>query len=95
VFHEWFVEVFSEPSAWFSSRIAYSRTSAVMSMVGHVLGLGDRHGENILFDETNGDTLHVDFNCLFDKVIPHPLSIQNTGRTRLTGWLKLNLGPLV
>lgn len=39
----------------------------MMSMVGHVLGLGDRHGENILFDETNGDTLHVDFNCLFDK----------------------------
>ena len=38
-----------------------------MSMVGYVLGLGDRHGENILFDESTGDTLHVDFNCLFDK----------------------------
>jgi len=38
-----------------------------MSMVGHILGLGDRHGENILFDETSGSTLHVDFNCLFDK----------------------------
>jgi serine/threonine-protein kinase ATR len=39
----------------------------VMSMVGHALGLGDRHGENILFEEDNGGTLHVDFNCLFDK----------------------------
>lgn len=29
--------------------------------------LGDRHGENILFDSTNGDVVHVDFNCLFDK----------------------------
>jgi serine/threonine-protein kinase ATR len=29
--------------------------------------LGDRHGENILFDSTNGDTVHVDFNCLFNK----------------------------
>lgn len=29
--------------------------------------LGDRHGENILFDSTTGDTVHVDFNCLFDK----------------------------
>ncbi|KAH0602255.1 uncharacterized protein H6S33_009865 [Morchella sextelata] len=67
VFHEWFVEMFSGPAAWFASRVGYSRTSAVMSMVGHILGLGDRHGENILFDETNGDTLHVDFNCLFDK----------------------------
>jgi serine/threonine-protein kinase ATR len=38
-----------------------------MSMVGTILGLGDRHGENILFEEGNGGTFHVDFNCLFDK----------------------------
>ena len=67
VFHEWFLEMFSEPGAWFASRLRYTRTSAVMSMVGTVLGLGDRHGENILFDQLNGDTVHVDFNCLFDK----------------------------
>lgn len=30
--------------------------------------LGDRHGENILFDGLKGDTVHVDLNCLFDKV---------------------------
>lgn len=30
--------------------------------------LGDRHCENILLDGTTGDTVHVDFNCLFDKV---------------------------
>ncbi|KAA8902478.1 hypothetical protein FN846DRAFT_780587 [Sphaerosporella brunnea] len=67
VFHEWFLEMFSEPAAWFTARLAYTRTSAVMSMVGTVLGLGDRHGENILFDQQSGDTVHVDFNCLFDK----------------------------
>ena len=50
------------------SRLGYARTSAVMSMVGYILGLGDRHGENILFDSTNGDCVHVDFNCLFNKV---------------------------
>jgi len=36
-------------------------------MVGYALGLGDRHGENILFEEGSGGILHVDFNCLFDK----------------------------
>ena len=36
-------------------------------MVGHVVGLGDRHGENILLDSTTGDCVHVDFSCLFDK----------------------------
>lgn len=67
VFHEWFVEMFPEPGAWFTARLKYTRSAAVMSIVGHVLGLGDRHGENVLFEEGNGGTLHVDFNCLFDK----------------------------
>ena len=67
VFHEWFVDMFPEPSAWFAARLRYTRSCAVMSIIGHVLGLGDRHGENILFEEGNGGTFHVDFNCLFDK----------------------------
>jgi hypothetical protein len=37
------------------------------SGVGHVIGLGDRHTENILLDVTNGECVHVDFDCLFDK----------------------------
>lgn len=67
VFHEWFVEMFPSPGAWFQARLKYTQSCAVMSMTGHVLGLGDRHGENILFEEGDGGTLHVDFNCLFDK----------------------------
>ena len=38
-----------------------------MSMVGTILGLGDRHGENVNLEEGNGGIFHVDFNCLFDK----------------------------
>lgn len=37
-------------------------------MVGHIVGLGDRHGENILLDAAAGDAVHVDFACLFDRV---------------------------
>lgn len=84
--HEWFVETFPEPTAWLSSRLAYTRTTAVMSMVGFILGfvcscalpvvsvlkalcrLGDRHCENMLLDTRTGDFVHVDFNCLFEKV---------------------------
>ncbi|WVW85570.1 hypothetical protein I302_107608 [Kwoniella bestiolae CBS 10118] len=68
VFNEWFLMTWPEPSAWLASRMAYGRTLAVMSMIGYVLGLGDRHGENILFDGLSGDTVHVDLNCLFDKL---------------------------
>jgi serine/threonine-protein kinase ATR len=39
----------------------------VWSIVGHIVGLGDRHGENILVDTRSGDCVHVDFSCLFDK----------------------------
>ncbi|XP_057966398.1 serine/threonine-protein kinase ATR [Malania oleifera] len=66
-FHKWFLTTFSEPAAWFRARVAYAHTTAVWSMVGHIVGLGDRHGENILFDSTAGDCVHVDFSCLFDK----------------------------
>ncbi|KAJ3252885.1 serine/threonine-protein kinase M1 [Chytriomyces hyalinus] len=67
VFHEWFLETFPEPTKWFASRLSYSGTVAVMSMVGYIVGLGDRHGENVLFDELTGDCVHVDLNCLFEK----------------------------
>ena len=67
VLHEWFVETFPEPEAWFAARLRYTRSCAVMSIVGHVLGLGDRHGENVLLEQGNGGTFHVDFNCLLDK----------------------------
>ena len=51
------------------ARMSYIRTAAVMSIVGYIMGLGDRHGENILLDASTGEVVHVDFNCLFNKVI--------------------------
>ncbi|KAJ9155587.1 Protein kinase rad3 [Pleurostoma richardsiae] len=67
VLPSWFVSQFPNPSAWFAARLKYTRSCAVMSMVGTILGLGDRHGENVLLEEGNGGVFHVDFNCLFDK----------------------------
>lgn len=67
VFAEWFRERFTTPHNWYLARSSYVRTTAVMSIVGYILGLGDRHGENILFDDSNGDTVHVDLNCLFNR----------------------------
>ncbi|KAE9043994.1 Serine/threonine-protein kinase [Phytophthora rubi] len=66
-FHQWFYNNFADPTAWFEARLTFSRSAAVWSMVGHIIGLGDRHGENILIDCTNGECVHVDFDCLFDK----------------------------
>lgn len=65
LFHEWFLEQFPDPSQWLSSRQKYSTSVAAMSMVGYIVGLGDRHGENILFNEKTGACLHVDLNWYF------------------------------
>ncbi|KAI9322775.1 hypothetical protein BX666DRAFT_1898360 [Dichotomocladium elegans] len=67
VFHKWFLNRFPDPTQWFAGRSHYVKTLAVMSIVGYILGLGDRHAENILFDRTNGDCVHVDVNMLFDR----------------------------
>lgn len=66
--HRFFLTNFTEPASWLNARLAFTRTTAVWCMVGHMLGLGDRHGENILMDTATGDCIHIDFACLFDKV---------------------------
>uniref|UniRef100_A0AAF5Q436 Serine/threonine-protein kinase ATR n=8 Tax=Wuchereria bancrofti TaxID=6293 RepID=A0AAF5Q436_WUCBA len=67
VMPEWFRRSFSDSCHWYAARLAFTYTSAVMSMVGFILGLGDRHGENLLLDLVSGDAIHVDFNLLFNK----------------------------
>ncbi|XP_024085878.1 serine/threonine-protein kinase atr-like isoform X2 [Cimex lectularius] len=67
ILHKWFFQAFPRPDAWYLARKSYVRTLAVMSIVGYIVGLGDRHGENILLDTTTGEVVHVDFNCLFNK----------------------------
>jgi hypothetical protein len=40
-------------------RLAYTRSVAVASMCGYVLGLGDRHNANILLDKHTAELIHV------------------------------------
>jgi serine/threonine-protein kinase ATR len=66
-FHRWFLNTFEDATCWLEARTRFSRSAAVWSVVGHIIGLGDRHTENILLDVRNGECVHVDFDCLFDK----------------------------
>ena len=66
-FHRWFSTTFAEPGAWLEARTRFTRSAATWSMAGHVIGLGDRHTENLMVDESTGECVHVDFDCLFDK----------------------------
>lgn len=64
----WFVHHFQSPHSWYEARTRFTLSAAAWSAVGHVIGLGDRHSENILVDTTCGEMVHVDFDCIFDKV---------------------------
>lgn len=46
---------------------SYARSTAVMSMVGYIIGLGDRHLDNVLIDMTSGEVVHIDYNVCFEK----------------------------
>ena len=52
--------------AWIQKTRLFSDSTAVMSMIGYVLGLGDRHLENMLL-HTTGELVHIDFNICFEK----------------------------
>ncbi|KAK9466961.1 hypothetical protein V1512DRAFT_225198 [Lipomyces arxii] len=91
VLYEWFIETFPTPTYWLESRTAFARTTAVMSIIGYLLGLGDRHCENILLHEVNGYALHVDFSCLFDKGLD--LEVPELVPFRLTQNMVDALGP--
>jgi len=47
--------------AWLDRRTNYTRSLAVMSMVGYILGLGDRHPSNLMLDRFTGKVIHIDF----------------------------------
>ena len=51
---------------WLDRRTNYSRSLAVMSMVGYILGLGDRHPSNLMLDRNSGKIIHIDFGDCFE-----------------------------
>jgi len=68
VLRYFFLEFFKDPDTWLLTRNTYSRSVAASSMIGHVLGLGDRHGQNILLDTQTGEVVHIDLGIAFEQV---------------------------
>ena len=64
---EWFGREFIEPQRWLRARTTFTKSQAMWSIVGHIVGLGDRHPDNILIDTASGEVVHVDFDCLFSR----------------------------
>ena len=52
--------------SWLDRRTNYTRSLGVMSMVGYILGLGDRHPSNLMLDRVTGKIVHIDFGDCFE-----------------------------
>jgi PI-3-kinase-related kinase SMG-1 len=52
---------------WWHVTQNYTRSTAVMSIIGYIIGLGDRHLDNLLVEFATGQVIHVDYNVCFEK----------------------------
>jgi FKBP12-rapamycin complex-associated protein len=68
---------------WVERRTKFTRSLAVMSMVGYILGLGDRHLSNLMLDQLSGEVVHIDFGDCFEVAI-HREKCPETVPFRLT-----------
>lgn len=68
VMRHYFTEQHKTPMSWFAMRLRYARSVATNSIVGHILGLGDRHTANILIDNKTGEVIHIDLGIAFEQV---------------------------
>jgi ataxia telangiectasia mutated family protein len=76
VMRHFFTEKHKVPMSWFAMRLNYTRSVATTSIVGHILGLGDRHTSNILLDSSTGEVVHIDLGIAFEQVAsPRVLSL--------------------
>ncbi|XP_058119753.1 serine/threonine-protein kinase ATM [Anopheles ziemanni] len=66
VFRYYFLEHYLEPGKWFERRQNYTKSVATSSMIGHILGIGDRHVQNILIDKRTAEVIHIDFGIAFE-----------------------------
>ncbi|KAJ3445014.1 serine/threonine-protein kinase mtor [Anaeramoeba flamelloides] len=55
--------------SWLDRRTNFTRSLAVMSMVGYILGLGDRHPSNLMMNRSTGKINHIDFGDCFEVAI--------------------------
>lgn len=52
---------------WLEKTTSFSRSLAVMSVIGYIIGLGDRHLDNMMVDYHSGEIIHIDYNVCFEK----------------------------
>jgi phosphatidylinositol kinase/protein kinase (PI-3 family) len=77
---------------WLGLTKNFAKSNALMSIVGYIMGIGDRHPSNILVMKQTGEVVHIDFSDCFEKASLRAY-VHETVPFRLTRMLVKALGP--
>ncbi|CAB9503037.1 protein kinase TEL1 [Seminavis robusta] len=76
---------------WYTAKMRYTKSVASSSIVGHILGIGDRHTNNILVSQITGEVIHIDFGIVFEQ--GRVLAVPEVVPFRLTRNIVDGMGP--
>ena len=90
ILYNYYQYKFFNPNLWYNSKKKYIISSAIWSMTQFLVGLGDRHPGNIMFNTKDGEVVHIDFGYVALKGLS--LGVPEIVDFRLTFNLLKNLG---
>jgi phosphatidylinositol kinase/protein kinase (PI-3 family) len=90
VLYNYYQYNFFDPNLWYSAKKKYIISTAIWSMTQYLVGLGDRHPGNIMFNKKDGEVVHIDFGYVALKGLT--LRVPEIVNFRLTFNLRKNLG---
>nr|CCC89934.1 unnamed protein product [Trypanosoma congolense IL3000] len=76
---------------WLEQREVFTTSSATTCMVGYILGLGDRHPNNVMIQRTSGLFVHIDFDDCFEVAMTRDMFPEKVP-FRLTRMIRNALG---
>lgn len=85
----------TSPSAteWINRSSRFTQTAAQMSIVGYVIGLGDRHPSNLMVHRYTGTVIHIDLSDCFE-ISRNRVRFAEFVPFRLTRMMKRAFGPI-
>ena len=57
----------TSPAVWVENTRNFTNSTAILSIAGYIIGLGDRHLSNIMVQMQKGTVVHIDFGESFES----------------------------